>query len=406
MNERPVNIHHPCRLKYSVVRLTMVSSTMSGQYGAIRVSNGDDDDDDDDAEDTANIVNGDSVDRDDEASPLLKAAGAGGSSPPSLFRGHGQNSYSYYWSFLTFDWISPLLAKGNVNGQLNAEDLKMLPLPRNCQTNEVYAVFSKCWEDELDRVATAKADAKRRAKAGSGGGGLGEPHTGNIQMPTSNEKGEQATVTSTALLMDEFHDEDDLFDVYQHQPSLIWTLYHAFGAEFLRAGLLKLVHDSCLFVGPQVLNRLIHFMRDPHATMIYGFGLMIAGELKASSVFVCSFASRYGTCVPRLHLYIVMFFNPIAIISLSPHHTGPDPTITVAHKIKSVTCSQITISICLRHYFYKCTCAGLRIRTAVIIAIYKKSLVLSLKERHRRGGPGQITTLIGIDAQRLQDLLT
>ena len=105
-------------------------------------------------------------------------------------------------------------------------------------------------------------------------------------MPTSNEIGEQAMITSTALLMDEFHDEDDLFDVYQHQPSLIWTLYHAFGAEFLRAGLLKLVHDSCLFVGPQVLNRLIHFMRDPHATMIYGFGLMIAGGLRASSVLV------------------------------------------------------------------------------------------------------------------------
>ena len=263
----------------------MLSSTMSGrQYGAIRVSNGDDDDDDD-AEDTANIVNDDSVDREDEASPLLKAAGAGGSLPPSLFRGHGQNSYSYYWSFLTFDWISPLLAKGNVNGQLNAEDLKMLPLPRSCQTNEVYAVFSKCWEDELDRVTNAKADAKRRKKAGSGGG-LSEPHIGNIQTPTSNEIREHATVTSTALLMDEFHDEDDLFDVYQHQPSLIRTLYHAFGAEFLRAGLLKLVHDSCLFVGPQVLNRLIHFMRDPHATMIYGFVLMIAGGLRASSVLV------------------------------------------------------------------------------------------------------------------------
>ena len=71
-----------------------------------------------------------------------------------------------------------------------------------------------------------------------------------------------------------------------------------------------------------------------------------------------------------------------------------------------MTCSQITISICLRHYFYKCTSAGLRIRTAVVIAIYKKSLVLSLKERHARGGPGQIANLVGIDAQRLQDLLT
>jgi ABC-type multidrug transport system fused ATPase/permease subunit len=48
----------------------------------------------------------------------------------------------------------------------------------------------------------------------------------------------------------------------------------------------------------------------------------------------------------------------------------------------------------------------LRIRTAIIIAIYKKSLLLSLNERHRRGGAGQIATLVGIDAQRLQDLLT
>lgn len=72
----------------------------------------------------------------------------------------------------------------------------------------------------------------------------------------------------------------------------------------------------------------------------------------------------------------------------------------------TVTFSQITGSICLRHYFYKCNSAGLRIRTAVVIAIYKKSLRLSLKERYVRGGPGQIANLVGIDAQRLQDLLT
>ena len=78
----------------------------------------------------------------------------------------------------------------------------------------------------------------------------------------------------------------------------------------------------------------------------------------------------------------------------------------IYHTSQTVTLSQITISICLRHYFYKCTCAGLRIRTAIIIAIYKKSLLLSLNERHRRGGAGQIATLVGIDAQRLQDLLT
>ena len=60
----------------------------------------------------------------------------------------------------------------------------------------------------------------------------------------------------------------------------------------------------------------------------------------------------------------------------------------------------------LRHYFYKCYICGLRIRTAVVIAIYRKSLVLSLKERHAHGGPGEIANLVGIDAQRLQDLMT
>ena len=59
------------------------------------------------------------------------------------------------------------------------------------------------------------------------------------------------------------------------------------------------------------------------------------------------------------------------------------------------------MSISLRHYFYKCYTCGLRIRTAVVIAIYKKSLVLSLKERHAHGGPGEIANLVGIDAQKV-----
>ena len=45
-------------------------------------------------------------------------------------------------------------------------------------------------------------------------------------------------------------------------------------------------------------------------------------------------------------------------------------------------------------------------RTAVVIAIYRKSLLLSLKERHAHGGAGEIANLVGIDAQRIQDLMT
>lgn len=71
----------------------------------------------------------------------------------------------------------------------------------------------------------------------------------------------------------------------------------------------------------------------------------------------------------------------------------------------AVTLSQVAMSISLRHYFYKCYTCGLRIRTAVVVAIYNKSLVLSLKERHSYG-PGEVANLVGIDAQRLQDLMT
>ena len=96
------------------------------------------------------------------------------------------------------------------------------------------------------------------------------------------------------------------------------------------------------------------------------------------------------------------------------------------------------MSFTLRHYFYKvrkrrlcfhieqclrpsswylklhparlpprqCYTVGLRMRTAVVVAIYRKSLLLSLKERHAHGGAGEIANLVGIDAQRIQDLMT
>ena len=47
------------------------------------------------------------------------------------------------------------------------------------------------------------------------------------------------------------------------KPSLTWAFFHAFGRPFLFAALPKLVHDSSLFVGPQLLNALINFLNDP-----------------------------------------------------------------------------------------------------------------------------------------------
>jgi ABC-type bacteriocin/lantibiotic exporter with double-glycine peptidase domain len=116
--------------------------------------------------------------------------------------------------------------------------------------------------------------------------------------------------------------------------------------DFARAGLLKLVHDLCIFVGPQVLHGLIHFLRDADASMSEGILLTLA-----------------------------------------------------------VTLSQLTMSFCLRHYFFKCYLTGLRVRTSVVLAVYRKALVLSSGERQNRT-LGEITNLMSIDAQRMQDLTT
>lgn len=263
----------------------------------------------------------DPVARDSNTNELNPLLSTNKSSDPIL--NSFKETCSNFWSDLTFDWISPLLALGNSRGQLNVEDLNTLPLPTDCETEVVYANFLRCWEAELKR---SQNDA-----------------TPTISTKQNGDTDEQVNTLEAEILQS----IESSPQHPKHQPSLIRALYNAFGADFLFAGLYKLVHDSNLFVGPLILNKLIQFLRNDDASLSDGLSL-------------------------------------VAI----------------------VTFSQIVMSITLRHYFYKCYTCGLRIRTAVVIAIYKKSLLLSLKERHHRGGPGEIANMVGIDAQRMQDLMT
>ncbi|GMH99837.1 hypothetical protein TrLO_g747 [Triparma laevis f. longispina] len=121
-------------------------------------------------------------------------------------------------------------------------------------------------------------------------------------------------------------------------------LLTAFGPPFFRAGFLKLIHDLCAFIGPNVLKHLILFLKDPEARLSTGIGLTLL-----------------------------------------------------------VTLSQLTMSLCLRQYFYICYQTGLRLRSSVILSVYNKSLKLSTSERAERS-TGEITNLMSVDAQRLQDL--
>ena len=255
---------------------------MSGKsYGAIQVTNANAADADEDG--LGNIVgnihndntNTNTTNKDNgETVPLLSSNNSNVDNKDAQSKSSTIKSLlQKYWSHITFDWISPLLHIGNTNEQLNVDDLETLPLPKDCTTEEVYAVFLKCWEEELNKAKESNELAKNNKKTNVVGS------TGE-----NNEVVNNGSVGNTLEEQDETNgdEEEDLFmdttTIYNpntYQPSLIRALYRAFGADFLRAGLLKLVHDSNLFVGPQVLNRLIQFMRNKDAPLSQGLGLML-----------------------------------------------------------------------------------------------------------------------------------
>ncbi|KAG6582881.1 ATP-binding Cassette (ABC) Superfamily [Phytophthora cinnamomi] len=130
------------------------------------------------------------------------------------------------------------------------------------------------------------------------------------------------------------------------KPSLAWALASCFGGQIAKAGLLKLVHDSLQFVAPMLIKEIIAYLQNPDAPLSEGL-------IYAAIVFV----------------------------------------------------SGVAQSFLLRNYFFHCFEAGMRVRSAVCTAVYSKSLVLSAAARQKKT-TGEITNLMSIDAQRLQELST
>ncbi|GAB6029961.1 hypothetical protein CHUAL_005656 [Chamberlinius hualienensis] len=128
------------------------------------------------------------------------------------------------------------------------------------------------------------------------------------------------------------------------QPSLVKALFKTFGGTFMYGAFLKLVSDLLIFASPLLLRWLINFVSSNEPMW-------------------------------RGYLYAVLMF--IAAIAQS---------------------------LVLNQYFYKMFILGLHVRTSIIAAIYKKSLVLSNTAR-KASTVGEIVNLMSVDAQRIMDLL-
>jgi ATP-binding cassette subfamily C (CFTR/MRP) protein 1 len=203
---------------------------------------------------------------------------------------HEYSNAAEFWSALVFGWFTPVLQ--HMQDELDAgrspnleNDDAIPPLPKEDSTRRVY-------QDDFER-----------------------------------------------LWKKEQRDHPD-------QPSLVRCLWGAFSPLFVSAGFLKCIHDCLQFVGPQVLNGLIRFLREPGRFLAEGLALTVA-----------------------------------------------------------VTIAQLGMSLCLRHYFFRCYRVGLKIRTAVLLAIYQKALTID-SAYYQNHPVGQVTNLMSVDVQRLQDVVT
>ena len=127
--------------------------------------------------------------------------------------------------------------------------------------------------------------------------------------------------------------------------SILPALIKAFGGTFLFGSCLKLFQDVLTFASPQVLRLLIDF---------------VGGDEPAW----------------RGYLYAGLLFGIAS-----------------------------TQTLFLAQYFHRMFLVGLRIRTALISAIFRKALVMSNSAR-KESTVGEIVNLMAVDAQRFMDLVT
>lgn len=138
----------------------------------------------------------------------------------------------------------------------------------------------------------------------------------------------------------------------------------AFGPTFLFGAILKLVQDLLTFASPQLLRAIIKFVTVRPVLNVTMDGVETLDEIQARDPLW------------RGILYAVLLFLVAS-----------------------------TQTLFLSQYFQRMIFVGLRVRTALVGAIYKKALGLSNTSRKSKT-VGEIVNLMAVDAQRFMDLTT
>uniref|UniRef100_A0A3Q2PMB4 ABC-type glutathione-S-conjugate transporter n=1 Tax=Fundulus heteroclitus TaxID=8078 RepID=A0A3Q2PMB4_FUNHE len=160
---------------------------------------------------------------------------------------------------------------------------------------------------------------------------------------------QQKALASGAALGSRLPDQAQLLRKLQKEQSsgffLLRTLARKFGPYFLTGTLCIIFHDAFMFAIPQVLSLLLGFMRDEEAPLWKGY------------------------------FYATLMFLLSCLQSLFNHQ-----------------------------YMYTCFTVGMRVKTAVMGLVYRKSLVINSSAR-RTCTVGEIVNLVSADTQKLMDFV-
>ncbi|XP_031720536.1 multidrug resistance-associated protein 1 isoform X1 [Anarrhichthys ocellatus] len=163
------------------------------------------------------------------------------------------------------------------------------------------------------------------------------------------QKQEKALASGMALGSRRLQDQAQLLRKLQKEQSsgffLLRTMVRKFGPYFLTGTLCIIFHDAFMFAIPQVLSLLLDFMRDEDAPLWKGY------------------------------FYATLMFLLSCLQSLFSHQ-----------------------------YMYTCFTVGMRVKTAVMGLVYRKSLVINSSAR-RTCTVGEIVNLVSADTQKLMDFV-
>jgi len=196
-------------------------------------------------------------------------------------------------STVTFSWVNPLMKRGAKGLISSVNDVFELP----SLLNTVFV--SETFHDIL---------CDRRTVVDGQNNSVTEP---TLSVHTVPEITNDNSTSGDRLLMSK----------YKHYTTLLKGLMLTFGAEYIFAGLLKLLSDSMSFVGPILLNLLLNFMVDHSAPLWHGY--VYTAALLLSTLLGAIFSTHFSYRVT-----VVSLKFRAALVS-----TVYDKTLTVSSSV-------------------------------------------------------------------------